>query len=103
MLRRGLTTMPYHARTKATIKLTAKTLGSQLGTLAIKKNLSVQHIAQITGASRTTVYSWFAGKGITNAYRSTVADLIKKLRVSSAENLMVISQKAEKSIPTRRK
>lgn len=89
--------MPYHANTKATIKLTAKTLGSQLGRLAIKKNLSVQNIAQITGASRTTVYSWFAGKGITNAYRHTVADLINKLRVSSVENLMAVSQKAEKS------
>lgn len=95
--------MAYHAHTKATIKLTAKTLGSQLGRLAIKKSLSVQQVAQITGASRTTVYSWFAGKGITNAYRATVADLINKLRVSSVENLMSVSQKAEKSTHARLK
>jgi len=89
--------MAYRTHTKATIKLAAKTLGSQLGRLAIKKNLSVQQVAQITGASRTTVYSWFAGKGITNAYRHTVADLINKLRVSSVENLMTATQKESKS------
>ena len=95
--------MAYHTRTKATIKLASKTLGSQLGRLALKKNVSVQQIAHSTGASRTTVYSWFAGKGITNAYRAVVADLINKLRVSSAENLMDVSQKVEKSTDTRLK
>lgn len=87
--------MPYHANTKATIKLAAKTLGSQLGRLAVKKQMSVVQIAQLTGASRTTVYSWFAGKGITNAYRHAVANLINKLRVSSVEQVMAGS--AEKS------
>lgn len=89
--------MSYHAHTKATIKLAAKTMGSQLGRLAIKKQLSVQQIAAITGASRTTVYSWFAGKGITNAYRRPVADLINKLRVSSVEQLMSNFPQAEKN------
>ena len=92
--------MAYHAQTKATIKLAAKTLGRQLGRLAIKKKLSVQQIALITGASRTTVYSWFAGKGITNAYRRPVADLINKLRVSSVEQLMSNFPQSEKNTRT---
>lgn len=92
--------MPYHASTKATIKLAAKTLGSQLGRLAIRKKLSVQAIAQMTGASRTTVYSWFAGKGITNAYRRPVADLINKLRTSSVEQVMNDFPQVAKSITT---
>lgn len=95
--------MAYRQHTKATVKHAAKTLGSRLGRLAIKKNLSVQHIARITGASRTTVYSWFAGNGITNAYQNTVADLINKLRTSSVEHPMAVLKKTEKSKPARLK
>jgi hypothetical protein len=55
-------------------------LGARLGRLAVRKGVSVQEIATSTGASRTTVYSWFAGRGITNAYRSAVKALIEKLQ-----------------------
>jgi len=37
-------------------------------------------IAKKTGASRTTVYSWFAGRGVTNAYKTAVANLIADLK-----------------------
>lgn len=95
--------MSYHAHTKANIKLAAKTLGSKLGRLAIRRQLSVVQIAKLTGSSRTTVYSWFAGKGVTNAYRRPVADLINKLRISSVEQLMSSSPKEEKFITQRPK
>ena len=74
--------MAYHESTRLylTSKNAPKSLGVRLGRLAVRKHLSVQDIATRTGASRTTIYSWFAGRGITNAYRNTVAALIEELR-----------------------
>lgn len=72
--------MAYHESTRLLLKSTPNSLGVRLGKLAIRKKLSVQDIAARTGASRTTIYSWFAGRGITNAYRKTVAALIEELR-----------------------
>jgi hypothetical protein len=34
----------------------------------------------MTGASRTTVYSWFAGGTVTNGYRKAVSQIIASLR-----------------------
>ena len=71
--------MTYQAKTKALVKAAPRTLGVRLAKLAIKHDVSVQQIAEKTGASRVTVYSWFAGGGITNAYQAAVQKLVLRL------------------------
>jgi transcriptional regulator with XRE-family HTH domain len=80
--------MSYHTTTKALVQTPSRALGTRLGKAAIKKGLSVCQIALITGASRTTIYSWFAGNTVTNAYRRPVKDLLNKLQKSSVELIM---------------
>lgn len=72
--------MTYHTTTRALLKAAPSSLGVRLGRAAMRSKTSVQDIAALTGASRSTIYSWFAGKGVTNAYKRTVEDLIKTLR-----------------------
>ena len=74
--------MPYFQKTKDGVRKHAglRTLGVQLARLAVKHDFSVIDIAKRTGASRTTVYSWFAGRGITNAYKPAVLELIDTLK-----------------------
>jgi predicted DNA-binding transcriptional regulator AlpA len=76
--------MAYHSTTRALVSLRTKQLGPRLGKAAVKHGLSVQQISALTGASRTTVYSWFAGGTVTNAYRRTVERLISSLRAPDA-------------------
>jgi hypothetical protein len=72
--------MAYHLTTKTLLRSKPMTLGVKLGRLATRRKISVQELAARTGASRTTIYSWFAGRGVTNAYRKPVEELIKELR-----------------------
>lgn len=72
--------MTYHKSTLQRIKKTPSTLGVRLGRLAVRHKLSVQEIAARTGASRTTIYNWFAGRGVTNAYCPAVEELIAELK-----------------------
>ena len=72
--------MPYHYRIKKQLQTAPRTLGVCLGRLAIRKKVSVQEIATKTGASRTTVYNWFSGGGVTNAYKERVQALIQELK-----------------------
>lgn len=61
----------------------AKTLGNVLGRWAVSKDLSVNRIAKATGATRQTIYNWFAGGDVAPAYRSRVETLINVLSASS--------------------
>lgn len=90
--------MAYHAKTKQLVKQAAQGQGSRLGKLAVAKGLSVNQIALLTGASRSTVYSWFAGKGVTNAYRPIVQLLIQRLRTGTKEQIMEL-QETKTQIP----
>jgi DNA invertase Pin-like site-specific DNA recombinase len=72
--------MPYHSKIKTKVKIAPRTLGVCLGRLAIRKKVSVQEIATKTGASRTTVYNWFSGGGVTNAYKERVQALLQELK-----------------------
>lgn len=72
--------MSYHQKTKERVKEAGRGLGARLGKLAVKHGFSVQEIAEKTGASRVTVYSWITGGNVTNAYKSAVLALIEKLR-----------------------
>lgn len=87
--------MSYHTKTKQIVRTAHRTLGVRLAKLAIIKGLSVQQIALLTGASRTTVYSWFAGRGVTNAYRPIVNILIRRLRDGSKEQIMELKMTKE--------
>ena len=68
--------MSYHTNTRAALKAAPNTLGVRLGRLAIRKGITVKEISLITGASRATVYSWFAGGTVSNAYRQRVEKLL---------------------------
>jgi len=72
--------MAYHAHIIERVKKAPCSLGAQLGRLAIKHKVSVQEVARRTGASRVTVYSWFSGGGVTNAYQPAVKKLIETLK-----------------------
>jgi len=75
--------MPYFQKTKDGLRAHKNAnapLGVRLAKLAIKRDFSVIDIARKTGASRTTVYSWFAGRGVTNAYKTAVTNLISELK-----------------------
>lgn len=75
--------MPYFQKTKDGVRgrIGANApLGLRLAKAAIRREYSVANIARRTGASRATVYSWFAGRGVTNAYKTLVTDLIKELK-----------------------
>ena len=75
--------MPYFTKTKDGLrarKTANAPLGVRLAKLAVNLDFSVIDIAKKTGASRTTVYSWFAGRGATNAYKSAVTSLIEELK-----------------------
>lgn len=75
--------MPYLQKTKDGVrgrKLANAPLGVRLAKLAVKHDFSVINIAERTGASRTTIYSWFAGRGVTNAYKAVVTNLIDELK-----------------------
>jgi len=39
-----------------------KKVGVKLGRACIKKGISVKDVAEVTGVSTVTVYSWFTGK-----------------------------------------
>jgi len=75
--------MSYSEKVKAAVKTTPNTLGVQLARIAVKKGVSVIRIAQHTGASRTTVYSWFSGRGVTNAYAAVVRATIAQIKADA--------------------
>ena len=66
----------YSALIKQRVKAGPNTLGLQLARLAILRGISIKEIAYLLGASRMTVYNWYSGKKITNAYIPRVKQLI---------------------------
>jgi hypothetical protein len=75
--------MSYSTQITNTVARAPKTLGNQLGRWAVHLNFPVTKIAQITGASRQTVYNWFAGGEVFTAYRPAVTDLLTIFKSSS--------------------
>lgn len=72
--------MAYHHKTIQVLKAAPSSLGVRLGRLAVRKKKSVQDIAKATRASRATIYSWYAGGTVSNAYVRVVEELIKNLQ-----------------------
>ena len=76
--------MPYSQKIIETINEGPKTLGNELGRLAIRRDISMQRISTIVGATRQTVYNWFTGTTeVTPAYKERVEKVIAVLSKTS--------------------
>lgn len=75
--------MAYTPQIRAKLKRAPSSLGVQLGRAAIALDFPVTDVARATGASRMTVYNWYSGREVTNAYRRHVQTLITILKNSS--------------------
>lgn len=62
-----------------------KTLGNQLGRWACNRGLPITKLSLATGATRQTLYNWFAGGNVTQAYRERVQEILDILRASATE------------------
>lgn len=74
--------MRYSDAVRASVAQAPKTMGNQLGRWAIHLDFPVTAIARYTGATRQTVYNWFSGKDVTNAYKERVKSLLNILQTS---------------------
>ena len=74
--------MAYSDTVKQSVKVAPKTLGNQLGRWAVHLDFPVIEVAKFTGATRQTVYNWFSGTEVTNAYRTRVQSLLNILQNS---------------------
>ena len=74
--------MPYSENIRFEVVKAPKTIGNQLGRWAIHLDFPVIKIAQATGATRQTVYNWFKGGEVLQAYKNNVNTLIKILQSS---------------------
>ena len=72
----------YSASIKQRVKTGPNTVGLQLARLAILRGISITEIAYLLGAARMTVYNWFDGKSVTNAYTDRVQQLITILKAA---------------------
>ena len=55
-------------------------LGLRLALFAARHKLTVIDIAEATGATRQTVYNWFAGRPISPVYRKALAKFLSSTR-----------------------
>lgn len=75
--------MRYYSNTiKQRVKAAPDTIGSQLARHAISKDISIREVAYLIGAARMTVYNWYSGKAVTNAYTARVEQLINILKAA---------------------
>jgi hypothetical protein len=87
--------MSYSPSTIAAIRKAPKTLGNQLGRWAVHLDFPVLRVAEITGATRMTVYNWFKGGEVFVLYRPTVRALLDIFKSSkNAEEAWAKSCKA---------
>lgn len=75
--------MAYSPQIVDTVKKAPKTLGNQLGRWAVHLDFPVTKISKLTGASRQTIYNWFAGGEVFVAYRPSVTHLLTIFQSSS--------------------
>ena len=76
--------MAYTKRLKAAILASERSMGNQLGRLAVRRDFSVIRVAKCTGATRVTCYNWFVGGEVSPAYRPAVTRLIKLLTTAKS-------------------
>ena len=79
-----LDTMPYSQKIIERINEAPDTLGNELAKLAIRRDISMQRISLIVGASRQTVYNWFTGvTEVAPSYKERVEQVIIVLSKTS--------------------
>lgn len=76
--------MPYSQKIVEVINEAPSTLGTELGRWAVRRDISMQRISLIVGASRQTIYNWFTGTTeVTPSYQDRVAQVISVLKKTS--------------------
>ncbi len=76
--------MPYSDKIIAIVNEAPASLGTDLGRWAVLRDISMQKISMVTGATRQTIYNWFTGAtDVTAAYQEKVAAVIDVLRHTS--------------------
>jgi hypothetical protein len=76
--------MPYSEKIVAMVHEGPKTLGTDLGRWAIRRDISMKKISVVVGATRQTVYNWFTGTTeVTPAYQDRVNQIIEVLKKTS--------------------
>lgn len=76
--------MPYSQKIIEIINEAPDGLGTDLGRWAVRRDVSIQRVSQLIGASRQTVYNWFTGTtDVTPAYQERVAQVIAVLKKTS--------------------
>jgi hypothetical protein len=75
--------MPYSDTTKEAIANAPDGIGKELGQWSLTRDISVLRIAKASGATRQTVYNWFMGGEVANAYKQRVEELIEILKDTS--------------------
>lgn len=75
----------YSHKVQTAIAQSPKTLGSQLGRWAVHRGFPITKLAKATGATRQTLYNWFAGGNVTQAYQERVREILDVLKSSPTE------------------
>ena len=76
--------MPYSQKIIEIINEAPKSLGTELGRWAVRRDISMQRISLIVGASRQTIYNWFTGAtDVAVSYQERVAKVIEVLKQTS--------------------
>lgn len=79
--------MRYYSPTiRQRVKAGPNTLGIQLARHAIRMDLSIKEVSHLVGASRMTVYNWYNGRAVTNAYQPRVKQLIEILKTAPSSD-----------------
>ena len=87
--------MSYTAATIEAVERAPRGLRKTLARAAIKLGMPIAQVARAVGATRWTVYRWFRGHEVSNAYRQRVTEVALILEKSSTQ------EEAWKSIQTR--
>ena len=76
--------MPYSQKIVEVINEAPSTLGTELGRWAVRRDVSMQRVSQIVGASRQTIYNWFTGATeVTPSYQDRVNQVVSVLKKTS--------------------
>ena len=74
----------YSPAVRSRVAGRATTLGRALAKQAVKKEMSVLQLCYLLGTSRGTIYGWYAGGTVSNAYKDRVQELINILTTASS-------------------
>ncbi len=76
--------MPYSQKIIEAINEAPKTLGTELGRWAVRRDLSMQRISAVVGARRQTIYNWFTGTTeVAPAYKERVEQVLEVIKKTS--------------------